>query len=283
MNNHFIKEKLPEDICSIIENILKANNIHDIFDHNMWIAGGFPRIIQHAKLNNLDMNSCLAEYFYTTRGDIDVFSSSKEDIVCFLKNRDCDFLYHSPFAINMSNNSENELNVQIVNQFFYNTFENCLNAFDFTNCKYLLYKDNEGYSLLKDSRADFFTKENSLNIDKCVSPLLPSRIVKYFNKHKIKSLSDSRETKNSIEEYLFKVAADCWDDKFKLMGSLNEIASTYIKTLHNKIKLTDTQLAILIGKFSDPRYVKIGGSYGFHLEYVGSTDWASEQIKNSFV
>ena len=141
--------------------------------------------------------------------------------------------------------------------------------FRFTNCKYLLYKDHGSYVLLKDSRADFFEKENSLNIDSCVSPLLPSRIVKYFNKHKIQKLSDSKETKNSIEEYLFKVAADCWDDKFKLMGSLNEIASTYVKTLHSKIKLTDTQLAILIGKFSDPRYVKIGGNYGFHLEYVG--------------
>lgn len=283
MNNHYIKEELPEDICDVIDNILETNNVHDIFDHNLWIAGGFPRIIQYARLNNLNIQDCLHKYFYEVRGDIDVFSSTISDINCFLKNRNHEFLYHSPFAINMSDNVDLSVNIQVVNQFFYNSFEDCLNSFDFTNCKYLLYKDRERYTLLKDSRADSYTLLNSLNIDTCVSPLLPQRIVKYFNKHNIQRLSKSVETKKSIEEYLYKVAADCWDDKFKIMGSLNEIANTYVKSLHNKINLTNNQLSILIGKFTDPQYVKIYGSYGFHLEYVGSTDWASEQIKNSFV
>ena len=33
MNNHYIKEELPDDICKAIDNILKVNNIHDIFDY----------------------------------------------------------------------------------------------------------------------------------------------------------------------------------------------------------------------------------------------------------
>ena len=283
MNNHYIKEVLTDNDCDIINNILSVNNIKDIFVHNLWIAGGFPRIIQHAKLNNLDLKSCLHEYFHNTRGDIDVFSSSELDINRFLGNRTCEFLYHSPFAINMSNSLEYGVNVQIVNQFFYNSFESCLDSFDFTNCKYLLYKEKEKYILLKDSRADFFSKEKELNIDMCVSPLLPQRIVKYFNKHKMTSLSDSKETKQSLEEYLFKVAADAWEEKFSVMGDLRQIADNYIKTLHNRIRLTNNQLSILIGKFSDPQYVKIHGSYGFHLEYVGSKDWASGQIQNNIV
>ena len=283
MNNHYIKENLPEDTCNIIDNILKDNNISEIFDYNLWIAGGFPRMIQYARLNNLDTKECLHKYFYKVRGDIDVFSSSMIDIDCFLKNRDHEYVYHSPFAINMSKHLDLSVNIQVVNQFFYDSFESCLNSFDFTNCKYLLYKNKEKYILLKDSRADWYTLLNSLNIDLCASPLMPQRIVKYFNKHNIQRLSSSVETKKSIEEYLYKVAADCWDDKFKIMGNLSEIANTYVKSLHDKINLTDNELSILIGKFTDPQYVKIHGSYGFHLEYVGSKDWASNQIKNRFV
>ncbi|NDG54336.1 MAG: hypothetical protein EBY39_15160, partial [Flavobacteriia bacterium] len=219
--------------------------------------------------------------FNCTRGDIDIFSSSEKDIDHFLSSHTSEFLYHSPFAINMSNNLEFSVNVQVVNQFFYKSFESCLDSFDFTNCKYLLYKEKNKYMLLKDSRADFFTKEKALNIDMCASPLLPQRIVKYFNKHKMTSLSDSKETKQSIEEYLFKVAADLWDSKFTVMGDLRQIADNYVKSLHNRVGLTNNQLSILVGKFSDPQYVKIQGSYGFHLEYVGSRDWASGQIQNN--
>ena len=283
MNNHYIKEILTDNECDIIDNILKVNNIANIFDNNMWIAGGFPRIIQYAKLNNLDLNSCLNEYFNCTRGDIDIFSSSEKDIDHFLSSHACEFLYHSPFAINMSNSLEFSVNVQVVNQFFYKSFESCLDSFDFTNCKYLLYKEKNKYMLLKDSRADFFTKEKALNIDMCASPLLPQRIVKYFNKHKMTSLSDSKETKQSIEEYLFKVAADLWDSKFTVMGDLRQIADNYVKSLHNRVGLTNNQLSILVGKFSDPQYVKIQGNYGFHLEYVGSRDWASGQIQNNIL
>lgn len=283
MNNHYIKEILTDDECDIINNILKANNIVSIFENNMWIAGGFPRIIQYAKLNNLDLKKCLNEYFNCTKGDIDVFSSSENDINQFLDRHTCDFLYRSPFAINISNNLEHNINVQIVNQFFYNSFESCLNSFDFTNCKYLLYSEKEKYVLLKDARADFFTKEKVLNIDACVSPLLPQRIVKYFNKHKMKSLSNSKETKQSLEEYLFKTAADSWDDKFYIMGDLREIADVYVKRLHDKIGLTNNQLSILIGKFSDPQYVKIRRNYGFYLEYAGSKDWATGQIQNNSI
>ena len=199
MNNHYVKEVLTDNDCDIINNILKANKMENIFEFNLWIAGGFPRIIQYAKLNNLNLNDCLNTYFYNTKGDIDVFSSSEVDINRFLKGISCDFLYHSPFAINMSNNSECRVNVQVVNQFFYKSFESCLDSFDFTNCKYLIYKEKEKYVLLKDSRADFFTKEETLNIDMCVSPLLPQRVVKYFNKHKMSSLSDSKETRKSID------------------------------------------------------------------------------------
>ena len=184
MNNHYIREELPDNICKAVDNILKVNNINDIFDYNLWIAGGFPRIIQYIRLNNLEPKKVLHNYFYNTRGDIDVFASKRSDVGKFFldKNTKCTSCHVSPFAINMLNSYDLITNVQIVNSFFYNTYEDCLDAFDFTNCKYLLYKEKNKYIMLKDKRADFFTKERLLNIDICASPLLSNRIVKYFNK-----------------------------------------------------------------------------------------------------
>ena len=287
MNNHYIKEELPDNICKAIDNILKVNNIHDIFDYNLWIAGGFPRIIQYIRLNNLDPKKVLHNYFYNTRGDIDVFASKKDDVGKFFRDKHskCTACHTSAFAINMLNSYDLITNVQIVNAFFYNTYEDCLDAFDFTNCKYLLYKKKGKYMMLKDKRADFFTKERLLNIDICASPLLSHRIIKYFNKHKIQHLSDSKETRASIDNYLFKVLADDWDNKFTPLGDLNEIADVYIKKMHNRIKLSSDQLSILVGKFSESIYAKrhYNGSYGVYLEHVGETDWASKEIQNNFI
>ena len=284
MNNHYTKEELPENICKAIDNILKVNNIQDIFSHNLWIAGGFPRIIQYIRLNNLEPYKQLHKYFYETRGDIDVFASNNTDVMKFFFDKNNDGCFHtSPFAINMTNSFDLVTNIQIVNKFFYKTFESCLDSFDFTNSKYLLYKDKNKYMLLKDKRADFFTKENSLNIDICASPLLPYRIVKYFNKHNIKKLSDTKETKASIDNYLFKVAANSWDSKFTSMGNLNEVADVYIRRMHDKINLTSNQLSILVGLFSECTFTERRGSYGVYLEYAGETDWASKQIQNKFI
>ena len=285
MNNHYEKEELPENICKAIDNILKVNNIQDIFSHNLWIAGGFPRVIQYIKLNNLDPYKQLHNYFYETRGDIDVFASNNTDVSNFFFNKNKDGCVHtSPFAINMTNSFDLITNIQVVNKFFYKTFESCLDSFDFTNSKYLLYKDKNKYMLLKDKRADFFTKERLLNIDICVSPLMSHRIVKYFNKHKIQRLSDSQETRAAIDNYLFKVISDDWDSKFASMGNLNEMANVYIKKMHNKIKLSSNQLSILVGKFSESIYVQQDvGSYGVYFKHVGETDWASKQIQKNFI
>ena len=229
----------------------------------------------------------LHNYFFNIRGDIDVFASKRSDVGDFFLDKNTEFtsIHSSPFAINMLNSHDLLTNVQIVNSFFYNTYEDCLDAFDFTNCKYLLYKRKDKYMMLKDKRADFFTKERLLNIDICASPLLSHRIVKYFNKHKIQHLSDTKETKASIDNYLFKVLADDWDSKFTPMGNLNEIADVYIKKMHNKIKLSSDQLSILIGKFSLSIYAKKQniGSYGVYFKHVGETDWASKQIQKNFI
>ena len=128
-----------------------------------------------------------------------------------------------------------------------------------------------------------FSKLNVINIDKCVSPLLAQRIVKYYNKHNFKSLSNSLETKKSIKEYLFKISSNCWDEKFKCMGDLDFIANRYVKSLHNKVNLTNDQLSILVGKFNESNYSKVRSGYGFYLEYSGQIDWASNEIRKNSI
>ena len=282
MNNYYIKEELSQEISDTVWSVLYNNDISNIFDYNLWIAGGFPRIIQHIKLNNLNAKKVINDYFCRTSGDVDIFSSCNIDIKNFLKNKSSKRrFYSSPFALNTCPDSVSSVRIQIVNQFLYNSFEDCLDSFDFTNCKYLIYKEKEKLYFLKNIKSDYFSKKNLINIDKCSSPLLAQRIVKYFNKYNFKSLSNTEETQNSIKEYLFKIACNLWDCKFKKMGNLNEIAEAYIKDLHEKISLSDKNLSILVGKFSHHKYSNFQNDYGFYLKPLEKTDWASYEIRKN--
>ena len=282
MNNHYIKEELPQEISDIIWSVLRNNNISNIFDYNLWIAGGFPRIVQYIKLNNLNAEKVINNYFCRTSGDIDIFSSCAIDISNFLKSKSSKRkFYSSPFALNTYPDPVSNVRIQIVNQFLYNSFEECLDSFDFTNCKYLIYKEKEKLYFLKNIKSDYFSRKNLINIDKCSSPLLAQRIIKYFNKYNFESLSNTKETKNSIKEYLFKVASNSWDYKFEKMGNLNEIAEAYIKVLHEKIKLSNISLSVLVGKFSHHKYSNFQNDYGFYLKPLEKTDWASYEIRKN--
>ena len=55
MNNVYIKEKLPRCISKIVLNILNQNSTENILDHNMWIAGGFARMIGKSLEMNLSL------------------------------------------------------------------------------------------------------------------------------------------------------------------------------------------------------------------------------------
>ena len=281
MNTQYTKEKLPTRIVESINTVLARNNCEDIFDHNMWIAGGFPRIIGSILENNLDINNTFNDYFYNNYGDIDVFTNNKENIDEFINKRQHNKnVYTSPFAFNISSEFYRCLtNIQIVTKFFYETYEKCLDNFDFTNCKYLVYKDKHDLFILKDIRAEMLNKRKLLNIDKCVSPLLSNRIIKYFNRHGFIGIDNTPESIASIQEYLFRITANTWDEKFNVIGDLDNIADSYIRQLHYKINFSDEQLSILIGKFSQTLYDKIRSGYGFYLQEIGKTDWASHEIQ----
>lgn len=283
MNNHYIVKEVSRNTSDVLDSIFSHYHIEKIFDCNMWIAGGFARIIGKVEEENLNPGKTFWNYFYKHWGDIDIFSNSEDNVVNYLDKRKdkYDHLSRSPFAVNCNCKQAEFVKVQFVVEFYYKSYEDCLNNFDFTNCKYILFKKNNKYQLMKDSRSEGFNKNRLINIDKCISPLLPQRIVKYIKSRGFKSLSNTQETNESIRDYLYKISANVWDDKFNNLGNLNNIAEVYVKHLHKKIKLTDEQLSILVGSFSKNIYNKVISGYGFYLEQAGQTDWASDEIRKN--
>lgn len=282
MNNVYIKEKLPHCISKIVLNILNQNSTENILDHNMWIAGGFARMIGKSLEMNLPIQKVLSHYFHEANGDIDIFTFDANNIPSLLtKVQRYGIVSESPFAHNLYYRDDRGYfaNIQIVSKFTFDTYEKCLDSFDFTNCKYLIYKEKEDLYLLKDKRAEGLNKSQLLNIDKCTSPLLSSRIVKYLGRHGFLKLNSSKETSNSLNEYLYRITSNSWEEKFDVLGDLNTIADSYIRRLHGKINLNDEQLSILIGKFNETVYNTVRSGYGFYLQEVGKTDWASHEIQ----
>lgn len=282
MNNVYVKEKLPRSISRSILNILNQNSNVNILDHDMWIAGGFARIVGKSLEMSLPIQKLLSHYFLETNGDIDIFTFDADNIPSLLtKVQRSGFVSESPFAHNLYYRDDRSYfaNIQIVSKFTFDSYEKCLDSFDFTNCKYLIYKEKEDLYLLKDKRAEGLNKSRLLNIDKCTSPLLSSRIVKYLGRHGFLNLNASEETSESLNEYLYRITSNSWEEKFDVLGDLNIIADSYIRSLHGKVNLSDEQLSILIGKFNETVYNTVRSGYGFYLQEVGKTDWASHEIQ----
>lgn len=285
MINHFELKEITGTYFKTLYKFFKVNNINHIWDYNMWIAGGFARIIGESIDNNENLNRDLYLYLHEQLGDIDIFSSSKERLEKFVKenirNNDCLMQYNSQFAYNIETNRGYK--IQFVDKFFYDSYEECLSNFDFTNCKYLIYKKEDKFFLLKDVRAKDYNNNKIINIDKCFSPLLGYRIIKYINKHKFKKLSNSPECVASLKEFLYKSISESWCDTFiplKCSGEYVDITKNYLPKLHNIINLSSEDLSLFIGKFNIKKYEKIQSSYGFYVKEIGSVDWASNEIRN---
>jgi len=284
MTEKYITVKVSDKTSKVIERLLRVNSVENIFDFHLWIAGGFARIIGKVDEQSLDPKKTIYEYFRSLNGDIDIFGKNINDITSLINtNADqYDWNYKSPFAINCNSKNtydDDDTKIQFVTEFLYDSFDKCLDNFDFTNCKYALFKDNENYYLRKDKRAEDFNSRRMLNIDKCVSPLLGQRIIKYFRRHGFKGLTKTKETSNSFNTYLLKILSSSWDDIFNRLGNLDEISDYYIRRLHEHKPLTDEELSLFIGKFESVLTEKINHSYGFYLKEIGVTDWASNEIR----
>ena len=80
MDNHINKIKLPNHIQYVLSNLFKSIEIEDLLEEDMWIAGGFPRIISMCIDSNTKKTLGVVYKYFYNMGDIDVFCSSKEKL-----------------------------------------------------------------------------------------------------------------------------------------------------------------------------------------------------------
>lgn len=310
-NSSITSEPLDQHINEILISLFKEINFIDVFRNNAWMAGGFPRLIGSCnfKLNNIDPLKAITDYFFKNNGDIDIFTISKENFdncsyeiingrcksnlnrnlnTSFYQNIDgYTNIFSKTFWFDWFNNTKEYnqninkqiVRIQLVNKFFYNTIEDNLNSFDFTNCKYAISLKENSFYIHYDKDALRFDKEKKLNIAHCNSPLLAKRIIKYI-KNKDLELYKSKRNSEILKEYYCKLITNNWEKVFvdNMPNTNFGLESLGINKLERLIDMPQEDLVLFIGKLSIPALEKISHGYGHYYEVIGEHDWATKLI-----
>ncbi len=275
-----------------------------IFDKvkNVWIAGGFARRIYeyfHTKNKSMSTSPNINNYIlnlYDENVDIDFFYNNIDDLTDtkslldkVATNKNC-FSHMSPFAdnYNFSNNSYRPdytrpsyiQRIQLINKFFFEDINNCLNSFDFEVCKFALNKINGTYRIYYTDQAVIDNRYGQLNISKVGSPFLPSRINKYFTKYNM-SFQQSENNLEKIKEYCYKVVSGRWNINEFYVD--NKYLFRQVKTLHKHKKLSKEELSIMIGMFEDiVRHSNPIKDEDYYYFEETKTDWACKELLSEY-
>lgn len=304
MNKHINKIKLPHQIQHVLSDLFKSVGVDNYLKEDAWVAGGFPRIVSENIGKDLKTFMNNIQTYFKNFGDIDVFSKSIEKVNCVREaiiedvykrktqnvNIICDEFYSDqPFSFNYEKitheflkfdlkeeNTANYIKTQFVNKFIFNSISECFDNFDFSNSKLAIAKENNVYVLYYTDAAEFFNKNNVLNIERVASPLLASRVCKYNTKYGFK-IENNSEFRNSIREYILKIISNTWPKILIENNSYNEYG--LIEKLHNTIKLEKEDLCLLLGKFT--HVIKSrdfnNQNYGIYWE-TKEVDWAAYEM-----
>ena len=310
-NSSIISEPLDPYINEVLISLFKEINFIEVFKNNTWMAGGFPRLIGNCnfKLNNTNPLKAITDYFFKKNGDIDIFTISEENFnKCSYEiingrcrsnlNRNLNTSFYQDIdgytnifsktfwfdcfnntKINNQNIHKQIVRIQLVNKFFYNTIEDNLNSFDFTNCKYAISFIENSFYIHYDKDALKFDKENKLNLEHCNSPLLAKRIIKYI-KSKGLELYNSKRNNDILKEYYCKLISNNWEKVFvdNMPNTNFGLESLGIHNLERLIDMPKEDLVLFIGKLSVPSIEKISHGYGHYYEIIGEHDWATKLI-----
>ena len=321
MNNHINRVEIPFHLQNLITDLFDSLDIKNLLDEDVWIAGGFARIISNNFKNNISLASKeLYDYFYRN-GDIDIFSSNIDIVNEYAKNlKDIaeenrikrisklidwssldqketfieNNFYENIFSFNYEksldvyknyclkfNTQFNEddyyryssIKVQLVNKFLFKNIKECFDNFDLSNSKFAVKKENNKYFLYYTNKAEFYCKNNVLNIERISSPYLTNRICKYVKKYKF-NINNTKYFRKCIEEYLYKIILDDWNDCFKDTFAAERI----VKSLHETVPLNDKELCLFIGKFNHIYILKKPVSSKYGMSFSRNVDWATHQI-----
>ena len=279
---------LQSETSNQLDKIFRSNLTSSLFEKNMWIGGGFARLIgNHVLLKerpDVSLSSKVKKYLTgfesTSLGDIDFFTESSN--LNFIENiSNNEKFFSSQFAKNARVNLfyPEYCSVQIVTKFLFDNFENCLESFDLINSKYLLFKENNKYRLVYHKDAPRLDSEGIIEISHCNSPFLFKRLIKYRRFRGLNKISESYNNKEIIKDFLFKTITDYWQKNFYIFSS--EFLENSFKTLNNSSSFSNEDLAILIGKYDHVEYEVIPQNYGYYLERKNPVDWATFVINKN--
>jgi hypothetical protein len=306
LNNSTIRsEPLNFEINTFIKALFKDIGLDKILEENVWIAGGFPRLLGkcHFNMSERHHRRVIRDYLYYESGDIDIFSSSQKILdICKKRIESCAPLHQSyklqraaytnTFSEGFYFHSEdythnpggNAIKIQLVNKFFYNEIAACLNSFDFTNCKFAIEFKNDSFFIHYDEEAVKYEKEGKLNLEHCKSPLFARRIIKYIA-NKGLELYNSNRNNRILREYYYNVITKNWDKVFidNMADTDFALETLGIKKLEKWIDIPREDLILFINKMDMPMYKENNTSagYGSYYSLIGTSDWATKILSGN--
>lgn len=281
---------LKKETSEQLNKVFKNNLTSKLLNKNMWIGGGFARLIgRHVLLEkssdvslNIKIKKYLSGHGSKSPGDIDFFTeASNLSVIENIKSseRFFDSIFAKNASVNLFPDSYKEFPIQVVTKFLFNNFEECLESFDLINSKYLLFKERGNYRLLYHKDAPFLDGEGIIEISHCNSPFLFKRLNKYKRFRYLNKIGESARNKNIIKDFLFKTVTNYWEKNFCIM--YESFLEDSIKALNNSSSFTNENLCILIGKYDHIECKAIPKSYGYYLSQESPVDWATFVINNN--
>jgi hypothetical protein len=273
-----INDEIDPAMQMTLSKIMELDLIKDALNSGGWIAGGFVR--------NVLLGANLADYLHWHRaprdaferaksqGDIDIFFPSEQianDVINRHQQATGKSLELSVGKFAMESNGHLQglgaVKIQLVNHKDHcaGSIDDCLDRFDFKNCKVALNKTHffypEGWRELEATRM--------LKIDSTHSPFLGSRIVKYLNHRDMIGLTpDSAEL---MTTWLCRAATETFPgySDTHLQGIKSAIMG-----IADKGFLAKEDLILFLGKW---KKVMTEHVYGQH--FTIEVDWALHKIE----
>jgi hypothetical protein len=272
-----IKEKISDKFLSqpFVVSLFSQDLVKYLLNNNFWIAGGFARCLysvynecdQRKVYINKETKESVKNHLRSPddvySGDIDFFTS-KKNYETWENNNKFRNKLHENSSISYANRSGkrrshytpwlcykdkytdnyeyDKTKIQVVNSFFYPDIEECFESFDFTNCRYSIYKENKELYFLYDSDAVKYDKEKFLDIRNANSQMLSHRILKYLSARELNDITKS--SFKYIDEHIYKVACNYWGNDLHL-DEHKGLKLLQIKRLNDRYKISKELLAIL--------------------------------------
>lgn len=297
-------------------NNLNKNTITSYF----CVAGGFARELFHS-LNNNNLEN-IEDYIYKNNGDIDLFfcKTNKNvkkitantfsflhnnysikierdvinyetifsDNVEFILTRDSKHFSYMFEAMDTKTSWNKKFGPRIKFQHIYtkyNTVDDLINDFDFTNSMYSFVVNENKITFYYNEKAFQFDQQNILDVNKAKNNMFCRRIKKYIENKNLHKLSENSLLLiknyikdiafNNIEIYNYTSKVD-QSDNFSYADSFKKDC---LEILHSINLLDEKDLLLFINKWSvQKNFYDSCGDYSYAVN-TQTVDWAIDKIR----